>query len=108
MSSIITLWDTHNVMLAKMRLLEPIGNLASCRQRLLIVASQYQEHLRQQLVSKSSTKKTCGGVLNSGYGALDEVALAQLEVELEMKEIAEVAKVLVREAHKMEWVAEKH
>jgi hypothetical protein len=29
-------------------------------------------------------------------------------VELEMKEIAEVAKVLVREAHKMEWVAEKH
>jgi len=68
-----------------------------------LLAGQYQEHLRQQLASKSQTKTTRGGVLKSGYGALDEAALAKLEA----KEAAEVAKVLAREEHKRMWAAEK-
>ena len=45
--------------------------------------------------------------MKSGYGALDEAALAQLERELEAKEAAEVAKVLAREVREMERTAEK-
>lgn len=67
-----------------------------------ILAGQYQEHLCQQLALKSQTKTTWGGVLKSGYGALDEAALVQLEMEVEAKEAAEVVKVLAREAREME------
>jgi len=45
--------------------------------------------------------------LKSGYGALDEAALAKLEAELEAKEAAEVAKVLAREEHERMRAAEK-
>lgn len=72
-----------------------------------LLAGQYQDHLRQQLASKSQTKTTRGGVLKSGYGALDEAALAKLEAELEAKEAAEVAKVLAREEHERMRAAEK-
>jgi hypothetical protein len=72
-----------------------------------LLAGQYQKHLRQQLASKSQTKTTQGGVLKSGYGALDEAALAKLEAEVEAKEAAEVAKVLAREEHDRMRAAEK-
>ena len=54
-----------------------------------LLANQYQLHLRTQLAAKSRPKAP-GGVLKSGFGALDEEALCALEAEQDAKITADV------------------
>ena len=71
-----------------------------------LLANQYQLHLRTQLAAKSRPKAP-GGVLKSGFGALDEEALCALEAERDAKVAAEAAKVAEREIRETERAAAK-
>ena len=61
-----------------------------------LLSGQYQLHLRTQLAAKSRPKAP-GGVLKSGFGALDEEALCILEAEQDAKVAIEEAKIAARE-----------
>jgi hypothetical protein len=71
-----------------------------------LLANQYQLHLRTQLAAKSRPKAP-GGVLKSGFGALDEEALCALEAERDAKVAAEEARVAARETRETERAAAK-
>ena len=71
-----------------------------------LLANQYQLHLRTQLAAKSRPKAP-GGVLKSGFGALDEEALCALEAEQDAKITAEEARVAARETRETERAAAK-